>query len=54
MHLLSTHSIDLINVRIDNVNNACIPLNLTNTSLMCLLSKFSLNNLKDFEANVDV
>lgn len=49
MNLLSTHSIDLINIRIDNKNNACIPFNLTNTSLMCLLTKTISS-----EANVEV
>jgi len=54
INLLSTHSIDLINVRIDNMNNACIPFNFTDISLMCLLPKFILNNIKHSEANVEV
>jgi len=54
MNLSSTHSIDLINIKIDNINNACIPFNLTDTSLMCLLSKLTLNNIKESEANVEV
>ncbi|CAF2311605.1 unnamed protein product [Rotaria sp. Silwood2] len=53
-NLASTHSIDLIDVRIDNMNNACIPFNLTNTYLMCLIAKLALNNMQDFEANVEV
>jgi hypothetical protein len=54
INLLSTHSIDLINIRIDNINNACIPFNLTNTSLMCLVSKLTINTIKEPEANVEV
>jgi hypothetical protein len=54
MNLSSTHSIDLINIKIDNINNACIPFNLTDTSLMCLLSKLTLNNIKESEANLEV
>lgn len=54
MNLLSTHSIDLINIRIDDMNNSCLPLNLTETSLSCLLPKSTLNNIRDSEANVEV
>jgi hypothetical protein len=45
---------DLIDVRIDNIHNACIPFNLTNNYLMCSLTKLAANNIKDSEANVDV
>ncbi|UJR25877.1 hypothetical protein I4U23_007227 [Adineta vaga] len=49
-----THSMDLIDVQIDHIHNACIPFNLTNTYLMCTLSKAAMNNLKDSEANIDI
>ncbi len=53
-NLASTHSMDLIDVRIDNIHNACIPFNLTNNYLMCSLTKLALNNIKDSEPNIDV
>ncbi len=54
MNLLSSHSMNLINIRIDHIDDACMPFNLTNTSLMCLLSKSALNDLEDSEAHVEV
>ncbi|CAF3574252.1 unnamed protein product [Rotaria socialis] len=53
-NLASTHSIDLIDVRIDDMSNGCIPFNLTNTHLMCSLTKSALNNTRDLEANVEI
>ncbi|CAF0881012.1 unnamed protein product [Adineta steineri] len=53
-NLAATHSMDLINIRIDNINNACIPFNFTNTYLMCRLSKLALKNIQDSEANIDI
>ncbi|CAF0773881.1 unnamed protein product [Adineta ricciae] len=53
-NLAVTHSLDLIDVQIDNIHNACLPMNLTDTYLTCTLSKAALNNLKDYEANIDI
>lgn len=54
MNLLSSHTLDLINVKIDNLNNACRPFNLTNTTLLCSLSKMILDDIEDTEAHVEV
>lgn len=54
MNLLSSHTLDLVNVKIDNVNNACVPLNLTETILLCSLSKNALDEIEDTEAHVEV
>ena len=53
-NLSSTHSIDQIDIRIDNLSNACIPFNFTDTSLSCLLSRSALDNLTNSEPNVEV
>lgn len=53
-NLAATHSIDLINIRIDNMNNACIPFNLTDTFLMCTLTKSILNEINEMDPNVEV
>ncbi|CAF4839752.1 unnamed protein product, partial [Rotaria magnacalcarata] len=36
------------------MSNGCIPFNLTNTYLMCSLTKSVLNNTRDLEANVEI
>ena len=54
MNLRSSHTSDLVNVKIDNVNNACLPLNLTDTTLLCSLSKSVLDEIEDTEAHVEV
>ncbi|CAF4667346.1 unnamed protein product [Rotaria sp. Silwood1] len=53
-NLAATHSIDQIDIRIDNISNACIPFNFTNTQLLCLLSKSTIKNIKNSQANVEI
>ena len=45
---------DQINVRMDDINNACVPFNLTDTYLLCLVSKSIIKQLKNSEINVYV
>jgi hypothetical protein len=51
---LNLTSIDQIDIRIDNINNACIPFNLTDTYLSCLLTKSMIKNFTNSEPNVEV
>ncbi|CAF0972266.1 unnamed protein product [Rotaria sordida] len=53
-NLIATHSIDQIDIRIDKISNACIPFNFTDTQLLCLLSKFTIKNIKNSQANVEI
>lgn len=53
-NLAATHSIDDIDIRIDNINNACIPFNFTDTQVLCLLSKFAVKNFENSEPIVEV
>ncbi|CAF3798026.1 unnamed protein product [Adineta steineri] len=54
LNLAETHSIDEINIEIDNITNACIPFNFTDTQLLCLLSKNAMNNFENSDLHVRI
>ncbi|CAF1162710.1 unnamed protein product [Adineta ricciae] len=53
-NLSSTHSIDDIVIRIDSINNACVPFNFTDTELLCLLSRSILQASDNSELQVEI
>lgn len=45
---------DQINIKIDNINNACIQFNYTDTYLSCLIFKSVIKNFTNSEPFVEV
>ncbi|CAF2137619.1 unnamed protein product [Rotaria magnacalcarata] len=53
-NLISTHSMDQIDIRIENISNACFPFNFTDTQLLCVLPKTTIKKIKTYQANVEI
>lgn len=45
---------DQINIHIDRVHNACLPLNLTDTDLICALSESAVQEFQHDQPYVEV
>ena len=53
-NLVTSHSIAQIDIRIDEVSNACLPMTFTETDLICSLSKSAAKQFKTIEPVVEV
>ena len=53
-NLISSHSMDQLNIYIDRVSNACLPLNLTETDLICVLAESAAQQFQHDQPYIEV
>ena len=53
-NLISSHSMDQLNIHVDRVQNACLPLKLTDTELICTLSESAVREFQHDQPYLEV